>query len=57
MLLSRHQNAGQNHDIKTDNRWFENMAMFEYSEMRVTNPNLIHEEIKNRLNPGNVCYH
>jgi hypothetical protein len=22
MLLSRHQNAGQNHDIKIGNRWF-----------------------------------
>jgi hypothetical protein len=28
MLLSRHQNAGQNHDIKTANRSFENMAHF-----------------------------
>jgi hypothetical protein len=26
MLLSRHQNAGQNHDIKIGNRCFENVA-------------------------------
>jgi hypothetical protein len=26
MLLSRHQNAGQNHDIKIANRSFENVA-------------------------------
>jgi hypothetical protein len=26
MLLSRHQNAGQNHDIKIANRCFENVA-------------------------------
>jgi hypothetical protein len=26
MLLSRHQNAGQNHDIKIGNRYFENVA-------------------------------
>jgi hypothetical protein len=26
MLLSRHQNAGQNHDIKISDRSFENMA-------------------------------
>jgi hypothetical protein len=26
MLLSRHQNAGQNHDIKIGNRAFENAA-------------------------------
>jgi hypothetical protein len=30
MLLSRHQNAGQNHDIKRANRSFENVAQFKY---------------------------
>jgi hypothetical protein len=29
-LLSRHQNAGQNHDIKIANRSFENVAQFKY---------------------------
>jgi hypothetical protein len=28
MLLSHHQNAGQNHDIKIGNRCFENIAHF-----------------------------
>jgi hypothetical protein len=28
MLMSRHQNAGQNHDIKIANRFFENDAQF-----------------------------
>jgi site-specific DNA-adenine methylase len=28
MSLSRHQNAGRNHDIKIGNRWFENVAQF-----------------------------
>jgi hypothetical protein len=28
MLLSHHQNARQNHDIKLDNRCFENVAQF-----------------------------
>jgi hypothetical protein len=27
-LLSRHQNAGQNHDIKIGNRCFENVEQF-----------------------------
>jgi hypothetical protein len=31
MLLSRHQNAGQNQDINIGNRWFENVAHFRYS--------------------------
>jgi hypothetical protein len=30
MLLSRHQNAGQNQDIKISNRCLENVAQFEY---------------------------
>jgi hypothetical protein len=28
MLLSCHQNAGKNHDIKIANRYFENTAQF-----------------------------
>jgi hypothetical protein len=57
MLLSRHQNAGQNRDIKIANRSFENVSQFKYLGMTVTNQNLIHEEIKRRLNSGNACYH
>jgi hypothetical protein len=57
MLLSSHQNAGQNHDIKIANRYFENVAQFKYLGLAVTNQNLIHEEIKMRLNSGNACYH
>jgi hypothetical protein len=30
MFLSRHQNAGQNRDIKIGDRWFENVAQFRY---------------------------
>jgi hypothetical protein len=30
MLLSRHQNAGQNHDINIANRCFENVAQLRY---------------------------
>jgi hypothetical protein len=57
MLLSRHQNAGQNWDIKIANRSFENTPQFKYFGMAVTNQNLIEEEIKSRLNFGNACYH
>jgi hypothetical protein len=30
LLLSRHQNAGQNLDLKIGNKRFENMAQFRY---------------------------
>jgi hypothetical protein len=56
MLLSRHQNGGQNYDIEIANRCFENVAQFSYLGMKVTNQNLVQGEIK-RLNSGNVCYH
>jgi hypothetical protein len=57
MLLTHHQNVGQNWNIKTANRWFENMSQFKYLGMTVTNQNLIQEKIKRRLNSGNACYH
>jgi hypothetical protein len=37
MLLSRHQNAGQNHYIKIANRSFENVGQFRYLGTAVTN--------------------
>jgi hypothetical protein len=57
MLPSRHENAGQHYDIKIGNRYFENVAQFRYLGTTITNQNLIQEEIKRRLNPGNACYH
>jgi hypothetical protein len=57
MLLSGHQNAGQNHHIKTVNRSFENVSQFKYVETTVINQYFIEEKIKRRLNSGNACYH
>jgi hypothetical protein len=57
MLLSRHQNARQNHNIKIANGSFENVSQFKYLETTVTNQNLIQKEIKRRLNSGNAPYH
>jgi hypothetical protein len=56
MLLSRHQNVGQNRDIKIANRSFENMSQFKYLGTTVTNQNLIQEEIKRKFNSCNACY-
>jgi hypothetical protein len=41
MLLSRHQNAGQNPDVEIANRSFENVSQFKYLDTTVTNRNLI----------------
>jgi hypothetical protein len=57
MLLSCHQNVGQNLDIKVANRSFENVSQFQYLGTTVTNQNVIQEEIKRRLNSGSACYH
>jgi hypothetical protein len=57
MLLSRHQNAGQNHNTRIVNRKFENVATFIYSGTTVTNQNFIRERIKSKLKSANTCYH
>jgi hypothetical protein len=57
MLLSRQQNAGQNHDKKIGNRCFGNVEQFRYLGTTITNQNLIPEEIKRKLNSGIACYH
>jgi hypothetical protein len=54
MLLSRHQNAGQNHDIKVGNRCFENVALFRYLGTTITNQKLIQEKIKRSLLSKNI---
>jgi hypothetical protein len=56
MLLSHHQNTGQNRDMKTPNRCFENVVHFRCLGTTVTNQNLIQEENFRRFNSGNACY-
>jgi hypothetical protein len=57
MVMSRNQNAGQNHNIKLDNKSFERVEQFKYLGKTLTNQNSIQEVIKNRLKSGNACYH
>jgi hypothetical protein len=52
MLLSRHLNAGQSHNIKIGDRCFENVAKFKYLGTTLTNQHLIHEELR-----ADACYH
>jgi len=57
MVMSRDQNAGRTHSMKTDNSSFERVDEFKYLGTTLTNENSIQEEIKSRLKSGNVCYH
>jgi len=56
MAMSRDQNAGRSHNIKTDNGSFERVEQFRYLGTTLTNRNSIQEEIK-RLKLGNACHH
>jgi UDP-galactopyranose mutase len=57
MVMSRDQNAGRTHSMKTDNSSFERVNEFKYLGTTLTNQNSIQEEIKSRLKSGNACYH
>jgi hypothetical protein len=46
MLLSRHQNVGQNWDIKIANRSFENVSQLKYSGTTVTNQNCFRRKLR-----------
>jgi hypothetical protein len=54
--MSCHHSTGQNHYIKVANKFFKNVAKFIYLGIMVMNQNYIYEDIKSRLNSGNVCY-
>jgi len=55
--MSRDQNTGRSHGIKTDSTFFERVEQFKYMGTNLTNQNSIQEEIKSRLKSGNTCYH
>jgi hypothetical protein len=57
MVMSRDQNAGQNHNIMIDNSSFERVEEFKYLGTTLTDRNSIQEEVKSRLNSGNACYY
>jgi hypothetical protein len=55
MIMSHHQNSGQNQNIRIAKESFDNVVKLKY--LGTTPTNDIHNEIKSRLNSGNVCYY
>jgi hypothetical protein len=53
VFVSCHQNAGQNHNLLTANKPFENVKKFKYLGKKIRNHNYIYEGIKNPLNTRN----
>jgi hypothetical protein len=53
--MSHCKKSGQKHGIKIANSSFEGVAKFKYLATTLTDQNFMHEEIKSRLNSGNVC--
>ena len=56
MFMSRDQNAGRSHSMKTDNSSIVRVEEFKYLGITLTNKNSIQEEIKSSLKLGNACY-
>jgi hypothetical protein len=55
--MSRDQNAGRSHSMKTDNSSFDMVEEFKYLGTNITNQSSIKEEIKSRLKLWNASYH
>jgi hypothetical protein len=55
IIMSLHQNLGQNQNIRTANKSFENVAKFKHVRTTLKNLNGIHNKIKSRLNSGSAC--
>ena len=57
MIMSRGQNAGRSHSMKTDNSSIERVEEFKYLGTTLIDKNSIQEEIKSRLKLGNAWYY
>jgi hypothetical protein len=56
-VMSRQQNAGQNHNTKIGNKSSERVEQFKYLGTTLTHQISVHGEIKSRLKSGNTYYH
>ena len=53
--MLREYNAGENHNVKIGNKFFESLEESTYFETTLKHQNSIHETMKNRLNSGKAC--
>jgi len=56
LVVSQDQNAGQSHNIKTDNISCERVEEFRYLRTNLTYQHSIQEEIKSRLKVGMLAF-
>ena len=56
MIMSRDQNAGRGHSMKSDNSPIERVEEFKYLGTTLTNQNSIQEEIKSILKLKNAFF-
>jgi len=57
MVMSRDQNAGRSHHIKTDDSYFKRVEQFKYLGTTLTNQDSTQEKIKSRLKSVNASYY
>ena len=57
MVMSRDENAGRIHSVRTNSSTFEGVEVFKYLGTTLTNRNSIAEEINSRLSSGNACHY
>jgi hypothetical protein len=57
MLISVRRNVGQNRNVKTANRPFENVAKFRHIGTTLRNQNFLLGRSGWNLKSGNACYH
>jgi hypothetical protein len=56
IVMPRDQTAGENHNIKVENKPLERVEQFTCLGRTPTSQNSIHEKMKCRLKSGNACY-
>jgi hypothetical protein len=59
MVMGRYQNAGQNHNLKIDNKFLERGKQFKYlgTRFKIQDSRFPSWRLKRKMKSGNACYH